>query len=122
MTGPQATLRSSLYDLATAVVDLLGTLAAHGVAAEIQGVRLDDGVAGGVDTGGNRWVREIAIEFGGAHGAGDWLGGGWSGGRGGGANVLEACWGISRNVDGVQGVRKGEACVRPLSPRVVETL
>lgn len=112
--GAELALGGSLYGLAAASVELLATLAAHGAAAEVRAVGLDgsavgngdaaegDGSGGGVrgagkDSGGRRWVKEIAVGFGGADGGG----GAWGGGRG--LEVLEACWVVARDVDGVQG-------------------
>lgn len=103
-------LGGSLYGLAAAAVELLATLAAHGAAAEVRAVGLDgssvgtvgnggDGSGGvrGKDLGGRRWVKEIAVGFGGSDGCG----GAWGGGRG--LEILEACWMVARDVDGVQG-------------------
>lgn len=104
-------LAAALYRLAAAVVELLATLAAHGAASELRAVGLDGagddasatargggGGGGGVDrdAGGNRWVKEIAIGFGGSNG-----GGGGGGDRG--VDILEACWSVARDIDGVQG-------------------
>lgn len=127
----ESALGESFYGLAAAVVELLATLAAHGAAAELNAVGLD-GLGGGntgdgrVNTGGgrgggnsesggrggeggaggSRWVKEIAVGVGGSDlgGSGGGGGGGWgSGGGGSGVAVLEACWTVSRDIDGVQG-------------------
>lgn len=110
--GCEAVLGASLYGLAAATVELLGTLAAHGAAAELRAVGLagdgDDasdaaggGAAEGGGAGGHRWVKEIAIGVGGSDGGG---------GRG--VEILEACWTVARDIDGVHGERDGGATGR----------
>lgn len=100
-----AVLGSALYGLAAATVELLATLAAHGAAAELRAVGFDgvgdaarDGAAAAGKTGGHRWVKEIAVGVGGSDGAG----------AGRGVEMLEACWTVARDIDGVQGGRRGE--------------
>lgn len=110
----EAALGKSMYDLATATVELLGTLAAHGASAEVRGIGMEaactqknvSGVDRGRGTGGNRWTTEIAIGFGDADGSGGALSGG--GRVGGNVKILDACWKVSTDVDG----RHGEG-VRP---------
>lgn len=129
----EATLGECLYSLASATAELLGTLAAHGAAAELRAVGLlldgtgggdgggdgdaslavaavnarggrEEGVRGTAGAvGGGRWVTEIAVGVGGSDGG---RGGGWGavgGARGRGVEILEACWAVSRDVDGVRG-------------------
>ena len=113
----EAALGESLYGLAASTMEMLATLAAHGAAAELKAVGLD-GAAGykeaggrgqeGGGAGGSRWVKEIAVGVGGSDvggGGGGWGSGGGGGGGGGGRSVevLEACWMVSRDIDGVRG-------------------
>lgn len=107
----ESALGGCFYGLAAAVMGLLGTLAAHGAASESRAVGLDGGVGvgkgiEGEDVGGSRWVKEIAVGVGGSDGS--WGSGGAGGGRG--LDVLEACWAVSRDIDGI----RGEGCNRRL--------
>lgn len=104
-------LGESLYDLSASTLELLATLGAHGSAAEVRAVGLDgvdrrDGTSPQAgrrsrgNAGGSRWVKEITVGVGGADGGG---GSGWGGGGGRNVEILEACWAVSRDVDGVRG-------------------
>lgn len=112
----EAALGKSMYDLATAAVELLGTLAAHGASAEVRGIGMEaacnqkgaSGVDEGRGTGGNRWTTEIAIGFGDADSSGGALSGG--GRVGGSVKILDACWKVSTDVDG----RHGEGVRDPI--------
>lgn len=129
-------LSESLYALAASTFGLLGTLAGHGAISEGGGEDLyaaagicswtgksrGDGrdrggaksdVSGISDVKGERWVKEIAS---GLAGVGGGLGNGFGTGGGGGIDsrefeMLDACWAVVRNVDGVQGEGMGiSAC------------
>lgn len=66
------------------------------------------GTGTGDGVGGSRWIKEIAVGVAGADGGR--AGYGWGGGGGGrGLDMLEACWAVARDVDGVQGTRTYEA-------------
>lgn len=106
----------ALYALSASTVDLLGTLAGHGAAIDTVGrgqahVFPPQAVEGagrkgvGGDTGGARWVKEIAVGVAGPEGGvgGYGWGGRGKGGRGMGLDMLEACWAVARDVDGIQG-------------------
>lgn len=116
-SAAEAGFSESLYALSASTVSLLGTLAGQGAAVDISGndVDNDNNINDGHvsarssgktsfgrregDTGGARWVKEIAVGVAGPDGVGGWSGSG--GGRG--VDMLEACWAVARDVDGVRG-------------------
>lgn len=126
----EAAFSESLYALSASTVGLLGTLASHGALMDSSGKGIDQNMwssssrtsaspspyagggsagrggmrrsgAGAGDTGGARWVKEIAVGVAGS--GGGWGGGGGGGGGGRDMDVLEACWAVARDVDGVHG-------------------
>lgn len=114
-SAAEAEFSESLYALSASTVSLLGTLVGQGAAVDISGSDIDRDNSNsrhvsarspektrygrGGDTGGARWVKEVAVGVAGPDGVGGW--GGSGGGRG--VDMLEACWVVARDVDGVRG-------------------